>query len=135
MKKVFADTHYWIAMINRHDQWHDRVVEQSHQLAPIRIFTTDDVLVEVLNFFAGFSPFMRKNAVRAVWAILRSLEVETATVGQSGFEDGLRLYESRLDKGYSLTDCISMEIMRRQGIQDVLTHDKHFAQEGFAVLF
>jgi predicted nucleic acid-binding protein len=38
------------------------------------------------------------------------------------------------DKGYSLTDCISMNVMRDRGINDVLTQDKQFAQEGFNIL-
>jgi predicted nucleic acid-binding protein len=29
------------------------------------------------------------------------------------------------------TDCISIEVMRREGLSDVLTNDAHFAQEGF----
>jgi len=48
---------------------------------------------------------------------------------------GLDLYRARLDKGYSLTDCISMQIMRREGLTDVLTNDRHFEQEGFRALF
>lgn len=47
---------------------------------------------------------------------------------------GFTLYQARLDKGYSLTDCISMQTKRQLGMIDVLTHDKHFAQEGFGVL-
>ncbi len=43
--------------------------------------------------------------------------------------------EVLLDKGYSLTDCISMQTMKSFSITEVLTHDKHFAQEGFTVLF
>ena len=50
------------------------------------------------------------------------------------FFEGLALYGSRLDKGYSLTDCISMNAMRERGITDVLTHDDHFTQEGFNIL-
>ncbi len=46
----------------------------------------------------------------------------------------MSLYESRLDKGYSLTDCISMTVMRERNISDVLTHDNHFRQEGFKIL-
>jgi predicted nucleic acid-binding protein len=49
--------------------------------------------------------------------------------------EGLDLYERRPDKEYSLTDCISMQVMRRDGITEVLTNDHHFAQEGFRVLF
>jgi len=47
----------------------------------------------------------------------------------------MSLYEARPDKGYSLTDCISMQTMRREGITEVLTDDRHFEQEGFHALF
>jgi len=47
----------------------------------------------------------------------------------------LTLYRNRPDKSYSLTDCISMQIMRRQRLTEVLTSDRHFEQEGFRALF
>ncbi|MFN0095717.1 MAG: hypothetical protein ACKVVT_13190 [Dehalococcoidia bacterium] len=47
---------------------------------------------------------------------------------------GLALYEARLDKGYSLVDCISMVTMRELGITDVLSGDRHFAREGFTLI-
>jgi predicted nucleic acid-binding protein len=50
------------------------------------------------------------------------------------FLEGLRLYGERLDKGYSLVDCISMSAMRRHRIREVLTNDRHFEQEGFVIL-
>jgi predicted nucleic acid-binding protein len=48
---------------------------------------------------------------------------------------GFELYAARPDKGYSLTDCISMQTMRREGLTEVLTNHKHFEQEGFRALF
>jgi predicted nucleic acid-binding protein len=51
------------------------------------------------------------------------------------FAAALALYESRPDKGYSLTDCRSMLALRALGISEVLTHDHHFTQEGFTILF
>jgi predicted nucleic acid-binding protein len=50
------------------------------------------------------------------------------------FLAGLVLYEARPDKDYSLTDCISMNVMRAEGITEILTHDGHFTQEGFTKL-
>jgi predicted nucleic acid-binding protein len=50
------------------------------------------------------------------------------------FKSAVEFYSQRLDKGYSLTDCASMLIMRQKGIQDILTYDKHFLQEGFNAL-
>jgi predicted nucleic acid-binding protein len=45
------------------------------------------------------------------------------------FRAGFEL-TARRDKGYSLTDCISMQTMRSEGIIDALTNDVHFEQEG-----
>ena len=45
MKTIFADTHYWIAIIDARDPWHDEacLVAQEHGAASI--VTTDEVLV------------------------------------------------------------------------------------------
>ena len=50
------------------------------------------------------------------------------------FLDGFALYKARPDKGYSLTDCISMQAMKQDGITEILTNDRHFDQEGFTRL-
>jgi predicted nucleic acid-binding protein len=54
---------------------------------------------------------------------------------RSSFLAGLDLYSQRPDKGYSLIDCISMQTMRREGLIEALTNDRHFEQEGFRALF
>jgi hypothetical protein len=46
----------------------------------------------------------------------------------------LVLFSERPGKGYSLADRFSMQIMRREGLTDILTSDKHFEQEGFRPL-
>jgi predicted nucleic acid-binding protein len=51
------------------------------------------------------------------------------------FESGLRLYLSRMDKDWSLTDCISFVVMEQMGLTNALTGDRHFEQAGFSVLF
>jgi predicted nucleic acid-binding protein len=38
------------------------------------------------------------------------------------------------DKGYSLTDCFSMSVMRERGMDEILTADHHFEQEGLIAL-
>ncbi len=57
------------------------------------------------------------------------------TPERESFISGLQLYRARSDKGYSMTDCISMQTMRREGLTEVLTNDRHFEQEGFRTLF
>lgn len=33
-----------------------------------------------------------------------------------------------------MVDCMSMQVMRNRDLNDVLTNDQHFSQEGFNVL-
>ena len=52
-------------------------------------------------------------------------------VQQAGFD----LYESRLDKDWSLTDCVSFAVMTQRGLTEALTADHHFEQAGFRAMF
>jgi predicted nucleic acid-binding protein len=135
MRTVFADTFYWIALADPADQWHGNARSLGEALAPVLLVTTDEVLGEFLDFFSEFGPNVRLAAVERVRAILKHPGVKVIEQSRSSFLSGLRLYERRVDKQYSLTDCISMETMRRLRLREVLTRDHHFTQEGFAVLF
>jgi hypothetical protein len=42
---------------------------------------------------------------------------------------------ARPDEGYSLVDCIAMQTIRKEGLTEILTNDRHFEQEGFRALF
>ncbi len=134
MNEIFADTNYWIARVNVHDQWYARVIEVEKTLGAANLVTTESVLIELLNFFAEYPARIRQTAVAFVYYLLDDLNIEVLPHTRATFLAGLELYEARLDKGYSLTDCISMNVMRERGIRETLTHDHHFAQEGFTVL-
>ncbi|MEA5469226.1 type II toxin-antitoxin system VapC family toxin [Spirulina sp. 06S082] len=135
MRQVFADTFYWSALINPRDKWHQRVKEFNHTLVNAHLFTTDEILTEFLNFFSSYDAYMKNGVIRLVQDILNSDRVTVIAQTHSSFLDGLTLYQNRTDKGYSLTDCISMQTMRKLGITEILTHDRHFTQEGFTILF
>jgi predicted nucleic acid-binding protein len=110
-------------------------MEISRSLAPDRIITTDEVLAEYLTFFSGASPNIRDRVGRNVDGLINSLDVHVIAQSRESFLAGLELYRARPDKGYILTDCISMQTMKRERLTDVLTNDHHFAQEGFRALF
>lgn len=97
--------------------------------------TTENVITEYLNFFAEWGEHFRRKVSVNVRGALALPSVEVLPHTHESFLAGLALYEARLDKGYSLTDCTSMEIMRNLGMNEVLTNDRHFEQEGFHVLF
>jgi len=134
MKTVFADTFYWIEFTNVQDLAHERAKVFTRSATPM-ICTTQEVLVEYLNFFAGWGPHFRRKVSINIQNMQESRTVQLVPQTSASFLTGLNLYRARLDKGYSLTDCISMQTMRDEGITDVLTNDMHFEQEGFRALF
>jgi predicted nucleic acid-binding protein len=132
MTSVFADTSFWVALINPTDQLHAKATEARRRLSGSSFVTSELVLVEVLNYFAALRS--RLLAAATVRDIVEDQNVEVVPHTRDGFLAGLAFYEARPDKGYSVTDCVSMLAMRERGISEVLTHDHHFEQEGFAIL-
>jgi predicted nucleic acid-binding protein len=134
LRHVFADTAYWIALTNPFDQHHDVAVQCSSSLGRARILTTDAVLIEFLNALAEKGPRIRGAAIGTVETILSNPQVMVLPQGRSSFIKGFALYKARPDKGYSLTDCLSMTVLRDRKLSHVLTTDRHFEQEGFFAL-
>ena len=134
MRVAFVDTLYFVALFNPKDQWHGRAIDASKLVAETKLITTEDVLVELLNFFSEYGEKARRGAVAQAEGILSAANIEVTPQSHDAFMAGLTLYRARPDKGYSLTDCISMHTMRERGVTEILTHDDHFRQEGFKVL-
>jgi uncharacterized protein len=129
----FADSLYWIAVAYPRDQWHTRALKASLALQGAEVITTEEVLTEFLATFRH-DPILRQTATDTVDRIRQNPAVIIRPQSHQSFLDGYALYKARNDKKYSLTDCISMQAMKDEGITEVLTHDGDFRQEGFTLL-
>jgi predicted nucleic acid-binding protein len=134
MRSVFADTLYWVAIVNPNDPWAESAKKAKGVLGSVRLLTTDEVLTEFLAALSRGGEHLRCQAVKMVRAILGNPNVRVLAQSRDSFLQGVELYEQRPDKEYSLTDCISMKAMWSESVSEVLTNDHHFAQEGFRVL-
>src|SRR5438128_4751123 len=132
--EVFVDTAFLIALLRTKDAHHLAAKQLASRLddAGARLVTTDAVLLEFANFFARHS--LRKTA--AEWSSrLRSADgwvVEEIDRGLIARAEAR--YTRFADKDWSLSDCISMEVMQRRGIREIATTDDGFTQAGFLVL-
>jgi uncharacterized protein len=134
-RTLFADAFYWIAQHSPRDAFYAAVSAFNNSLGSALLVTTEEVLTEFLNHYSGAGRQSRLQAALTVRDIRTDPQVEVVPQSSAGFADALDLYETRPDKGYSLTDCRSMLVMRDRGLTEVLTHDGHFSQEGFTILF
>ena len=81
-RERFADTAYWIALLNPDDDLHPSAVRLSEQLGKARLVTTDAVLGEVLTFFSASGQSSRLAAVRLVRDCLTDPCVDVLPVGR-----------------------------------------------------
>ena len=135
MTTLFADTFYWIALADFSDNAHQQALALTTERAASRIVTRDEVLTEYLTFFSTAPERIRRGVAESVEDILASSVIRVIPQSRESFFAGLQLYRVRPDKGYSMVDCISMQVMRKEGLTEVLTNDRHFEQEGFKAMF
>lgn len=126
----FADSSYFLALLIPNDQYHAKAMHFAGWKG--RLITTEFVLLEVGNSLA--SPPSRQIYSQFMASIAGDRCVTTLPASHELLRQGLNLYQSRADKGWSLTDCTSFVIMNEHGITEALTSDHHFEQAGFAVL-
>lgn len=131
MSMVFADTAFYIAFVNRKDRWHEKAASIASEWRQ-EILTTEYVLVELGNHLCH--PEDRNVFLRMMEMIQQDNNTHVVAASSEHLQAGLQLYGSRMDKQWSLTDCISFSIMRQHGITDALTCDRHFVQAGFRAI-
>lgn len=134
MERVFADTGYWIALLDNGDSLHERAQVASREMGSCHIVTTEMILTEFLNCFSGLGPHLRSAAVKAIEALRNSPGITIVSQTSALFDRALQRYREMRDKAWSLTDCASFLIMEDEDLTAALTHDLHFAQAGFRAL-
>lgn len=134
MKRLFADTAYWVAMFNKRDTLHDLAKTVSEQHDNDLIVTTEMILTEFANFFSGYGSYFRKAAGEFIQEIQSDPNIEIELQTTSLFQRGLSEYTRHADKTWSLTDCASISVMKSRGLIEALTSDHHFEQAGFTIL-
>jgi predicted nucleic acid-binding protein len=131
MNRVFADTWFFLAILNPSDPNHARALTASRAVRPHRV-TTDWVLVEVGDALSRMGN--RDVFIRFYDWIQHRPGITIVPATRKLLEDGISLYRYRRDKDWPLTDCISFVVMEDEKIADALTGDKHFEQAGFNAL-
>lgn len=133
-REVLLDTSYLIAFVDPNDRWYDkaRALTREFASAQTTLVLTDAVLIELGNYFS------RTRFRVAAGDLILSIRSDARWLPVPIEPDLILAAEARYrrfdDKNWSMTDCISMEVMERRRIREVATSDGGFAQAGFTVL-
>jgi uncharacterized protein len=131
MNPIFADTVYFLALLNPSDQWHLRAKAVGLELVG-PLLTTEFVLMEVGDALS--QPGNRGHFARLMELLHAQGDVEIVDATSELFRQGCDLHAHRRDKEWSLTDCTSFVVMNQHGIEMALTSDHHYEQAGFRLL-
>ena len=125
----FLDTAFIQALLNPRDDNH---IKAKTLLPQVRIasevWLTEAILVEVGN---ALSVFNRQGAVKFIRQCRSTQNMKVVSVNTDLLMRALNLYQSRSDKSWGLTDCISFIVMKDNRLLYALTTDRHFVQAGF----
>ncbi|HEV7406530.1 MAG TPA: PIN domain-containing protein [Chthoniobacteraceae bacterium] len=132
MRRLFADTYFYLAMLNPRDAGHRRAMKMFEAGGVGEIVTTTAVLMEMADGMARIGERMR--LIRFVDRLRSDSRTRLVETDAARYWRGFDLYRSRPDKEWSLTDCISFVVMAEEGIAEALTGDHHFEQAGFVAL-
>lgn len=133
-RTVFVDTAYLVGLIDPRDSFQARAREIAAEFgrSGVRAITTDAVLVEVGNYFCASN--LRRAAGAWVSTIRADGRWEVVSLDPTTLLAAEARYRRFDDKNWSMTDCISMEVMERRRIREVATSDSGFSQAGFTIL-
>lgn len=130
--RLFLDTVFIQAILNQNDQYHQRALNLLPRVKQAReVWLTEAILMEVGN---ALSSFNRQKVVSFIRQCYQTDNTKVVNITPDLFQQGLSLYESRLDKRWGLVDCLSFVVMQQQSLRDAVTSDQHFIQAGFRAL-
>jgi len=133
MNPVFLDTVGLIAVWDTADQWHAAAAPVFLQLAASGrpLVTTTLVLFECGNA-AARRPYRTAVDDLRVWLAARGQLVEpTANDLDTAWAD----YRAGTHMSAGIVDHVSFAVMRRLGLSEAFTIDRHFQGAGFTILF
>jgi len=133
MNDVFLDTVGLIATWDIRDQWHaaaDAVFQALHQQGR-RLVTTPLILWECGNAASRCPYRQRVNVVRQ-YLIQEGLLIDPTA---QEIEKAWAAYDRGEAAQAGIIDHVSFVVMRRLGITEAFTYDRHFQAAGFVTLF
>jgi uncharacterized protein len=128
---IFIDSGALIARFVERDQYciQSLAVWRDLQEKRRRCLTSNFVLSEAFTLLARRTTYQfAANRARGLYS---SKILEILRPSEEDELAALQYFEKYADQNVSFTDCVSFALMKRHGIRDVFTFDRHFTLAGF----
>jgi uncharacterized protein len=128
---IFVDTSAWFARYPPKDR-HHLAAKSFHVQSREKFVTTDYVVDELLTLLKARANVGR--ATRVGRALFGGKLANIEWVTESDVGNAWTIFETRRDKEWSFTDCVSLVVMQRLAIRTAFAFDEHFRQFGAVVV-
>lgn len=129
---MLLDTSGFLCYLHQDEPQHQEAVRLLNR-ANSRLLTHNYVLAELVAL-ALVRRFPRSVVLVFMMDLLNNPDIEMVWVSEQLHREAVELLRDRQDKTYSLCDAVSFILMRQHGMNEALTTDRHFEQEGFVRL-
>jgi uncharacterized protein len=133
---IFVDTSGWMCYLDSSQPQHRDAVTlvqvcaaEAHHLT-----TTNHVMAELVALLTSRALISRSQLVSTLRTLRSSPHIEIIHIDPVIEDAAYDLLAARLDKEWSLVDCMSFVVMRERRISEALTTDHHFEQAGYVRL-
>ena len=123
---IFVDTGAFVALMRQKDRHHEAA--RRFMAKPPLLVTSDYVVDETVTLL--LTRVSRAAAEQFLTGVCASRLLRLEMVGEEGFFQAQKLFLQFRDKHWSFTDCSSLAIVKRLGIDEVFGFDHHFDQMG-----
>lgn len=118
-ERLFLDTAFIQALLNPRDDYRNQAKQLFPRIrAASEVSITEAIFAEVGN---ALSAFNRNGAVQFIQQCYRTDNIKIVSVDTELLMQALALYQSRPDKTWGLTDCVSFIVMQQQSLTDAVT--------------
>lgn len=130
---LFVDTSAFIALVDASDQYHKKAKEFVQEFQPTdHLHTTNYIIDESITKIK--MALGHKKACEFGDGIFKSRIYNIHHLGQDIEHDAWNLFKQYEDKEFSFTDCTSFALMKKLGLAEAFTFDRHFEYMKFIVL-
>ena len=136
VKRVFVDTSYWIALIERGEKSHRQVAKSfiTLQKNGTQFFTNDYVLDEAWTRLITGNHFQEAKMLKErVYLAENNREITLLYTDRKLFEQAWETFVKFADLKLSFTDALIATTVRKLKIDEILTLDRGFTKAGFSV--